>query len=366
MNIKARIEGINYAAHLCKELKIFNFRDLDKAISSDTTFILEIDEKNRIALSWWVSAKRTRSYPYARVYDSLSFVGKKLTIIPIVKDEGKDGDRDFLQWDTISLMSLLDIYVIIAYYSDAIPNSTYANKITKQRFDIDYLKNQIRNLLTYQSDALHWNLSQVDGAAEIGLRAIDNYDKISQKLGIEMHSKELAIKRINELKKGKESFIKFSRELAERAQKREVLTIQPKENIEGTKGIITITNYLGGNYYFTVDEVKLRENNLYLIEAKHTKKNALPSLEDIKDGLLKMILFTNLKDVEIDNKKVDPIPILKLTGWNNIFTTKLTQKQKKILKDLVKESHDNGFKILINNSFLDNISKDFLLLDCKC
>jgi hypothetical protein len=28
--------------------------------------------------------------------------------------KGKDGDRDFLQWDTISLMSLLGIYVIIA------------------------------------------------------------------------------------------------------------------------------------------------------------------------------------------------------------------------------------------------------------
>ena len=77
------------------------------------SFLLEIDSKNQFGISWWVSAKRTRSYPYARVYDTLSFSGKKVTIIPIYKDEGFQGDRDFIQWDTISLMSLLQVYVII-------------------------------------------------------------------------------------------------------------------------------------------------------------------------------------------------------------------------------------------------------------
>ena len=53
-----------------------------------------------------------------REYNTLSN-GKKITVIPVVKDEGFDGDRDFIQWDTISLMSLLDVYVILAYYSVA-------------------------------------------------------------------------------------------------------------------------------------------------------------------------------------------------------------------------------------------------------
>lgn len=83
-----------------------------------------------------VSSKRTRSYPYARVYDRLAFQGKKVTIIPIFKDEGLDGDRDFLQWDTVSLMSLLGVYVIIGYYVSATPNPNYKNKITNQRFDL--------------------------------------------------------------------------------------------------------------------------------------------------------------------------------------------------------------------------------------
>ena len=79
-------------------------------LSKKETLCLDVDKENKVAMSWWVSAKRTRSYPYARVYSTLNFSGKKITIIPVVKDEGKQGDRDFLQWDTVSLMSLLGVY----------------------------------------------------------------------------------------------------------------------------------------------------------------------------------------------------------------------------------------------------------------
>src|SRR3989338_210627 len=119
IDISAKITGIKYTPFLCRKLKTYNLIDFDSALSNDATFILKVDEKNQIAVSWWVSAKRTRSYPYSRVYDSLGFAGKKITVIPIFKDEGKEGDRDFLQWDTVSLMSLLDAHVIIAYYADA-------------------------------------------------------------------------------------------------------------------------------------------------------------------------------------------------------------------------------------------------------
>ncbi len=351
--ITAKIKGIKYTPLLGRKLHTFGLSELDKALSQEATFILKIDDKNQIALSWWVSAKRTRSYPYARVYDSLSFSGKKVTIIPIVKDEGKEGDRDFLQWDTISLMSLLGIYVIIAYYSDAVQSSNYDKKITEQRFDIDYIKNQIKKLLSYQSDALHWNLAQIDSIGEIGDRALEAYERISQKLGVEIHSKKSAKARIEELKKGKEAFMLLSRSLAEKAQKRESITIQPKEKVDGTKNTITIKNYLGGNYYFTSDEVKLEKDDIHLIDAKHTKENKIPYLGDIKDGLLKMILFTNLEEVKIDNRKLNPILILKLTTGNNFDIQKINEPQKKVLTLLKKEAQINKFKILLNKEFLD-------------
>jgi len=347
MDLLAKIKGIKYKPFLCRNLSVFEFNELGKAISSFASFILKIDNENKIAISWWVSAKRTRSYPYARVYDTLGFSGRKITIIPIVKDEGKEGDRDFLQWDTVSLMSLLGVYVIIAYYSEAEPSERYKNKITKQRFDIAYLKEQIKNILSYQSDALHWNVSQIDKVGQIGQRALRIYDRISKKLRIEMHSQKSAEKRLNELLKGKEEFMNLSRTLAKKAQRRERLTIQPKENLSGTKAIITIQNYLGGLYYFTADEVEIRGDKIFLIEGKHSKTKELPSLEDIKDGLLKMILFTNLSSLKAGGKEYKPLAALKLTVAGGFVESNLSFSQKEVLKLLQKEAKTNNFRLIL-------------------
>jgi len=352
MKICAEIKGIKYKPFLCKHLNVYNIDELEKALSERASFILTIDCKNKIAVSRWVSPKRTRSYPYARVYDTLSFTGKKVTIIPIMKDEGRGenkkgckGDRDFLQWDTISLMSLLGIYVIIAYYVKAERKNGCRNRITNQKFDVNYIKKEILNLQSYQSDALHWNLEQIGKIGQIAESSFSAYKRISEEMGIEMHSMESARKRIEELKKGREKFMELSRGLSRKAQKRESITRQPKEKLEGSKGTITIKNYLGGEYYFTCDEVEKHCFNLYLIEGKHTRKGALPSEEDIKDGLIKMILFVNLKNVKVDNKKYRAVPILKLTTARNELNTSK-------LELLIKEAKFNGFKIKINDKFI--------------
>lgn len=348
MDLFAKIKGIKYNPLLCRELEIFDFKDLENALSSCALFVLRINKEKQVAISWWVSAKRTRSYPYARVYDTLDFSGKKITIIPVVKDEGKEGDRDFLQWDTISLMSLLGVYVIVAYYSSAERSTRYRHKITNQRFDIGYIKEHMKNILSYQSDALHWNLAHIDKVGQIGQKALEAYSKISKELKVEMHSRQIAEKRIAELLKGKDEFMKLSRTLAEKAQKRERLTIQPKEHLTGTKAIITIQNYLGGYYYFTVDESEVKGNNVFLIEGKHSKSNSLPSLEDIKDGLLKMILFTNLEEVKIDSQDYNPVAVMKLTVEKHFDENSLSISQKRILSLLRKEAEENNFKIILS------------------
>jgi len=340
MQIYGEITGIRYKPFLCNTLVQYDIEEFDKALSESGSFILEIDKENRVAVSRWVSPKRTRSYPYARIYDTLSFSGRKVTIIPIIKDEGKDGDRDFLQWDTISLMSLLGIYVIIGYYVEAVRNPRYKNKITNQKFDTDYIKSEISRLLSYQSDALHWNLEQIDKIFQIAILAFDSYNRISENLRVEMHSMEAAQQRIEELYKRKEEFMKLSRKLAYKAQMRESITIQPKESLAGTKGMITIKNYIGGYYYFTCDEVEIHGNELYLIEGKHGK-NEYPSLNDVKDGLLKMILYTNLKKVYYNNKEFIPIPILKLTTEGDVY------RFPKYYDTLLKEAEENQFKVII-------------------
>jgi hypothetical protein len=347
MDITARIRRVKYTPLLCRKLASFDFEGLDEALRSDATFILNINRESNIALSWWVSAKRTRSYPYARVYDSLSFTGKRVTIIPVVKDEGKEGDRDFLQWDTVSLMNLLGVYVIIGYYKNAERSKRYAHKITKQRYDITYLKDKINELLSYHSDALHWNIEQISKIGELGQRALEAYVGISERLGVDMHSRTSAEIRVAELQKSKEEFMSFSRGLAQKAQKRERVTIQPKEKLSGKKAIITITNYLGGYYCFTSDEAEIIGRDIYLTEGKHSKTNSLPSLGDIKDGLLKMILFANLEEVRVDGEDYNPVAVLKLTVEKGFNEKNISKTQKETLSILKQEAELNGFRVAI-------------------
>ena len=285
----------------------------------------------------------------------MSFQGKKATINPIIKDEGKEGDRDFLQWDTISLMSLLGVYTIISYYSNAEKSSRYRHKITNQRFDITHIKGEINSLLSYQSDALHWNLAQIEKVGEIGQKALDSYKKISERLGVEMHSKKSAEKRIDELLKGKENFMMLSRSLAKKAQDRESITAQPKEKLSGVKATLTIKNYLGGYYFFTCDEVNIEGQSICLIEGKHSKQSFIPSLEDIKDGLLKMILFSNLKEVKIGNMDYTPVLLLKLTSDMKFLRESLSKSQRYTLLLLKKEAEENNFQVLINDTNLQEI-----------
>jgi hypothetical protein len=89
-----------------------------------------------------------------------------------------------------------------------------------------------------------------------------------------------------------------------------------------------------------------------LIEAKHTKEDKFPSAGDIKDGLLKMILFTNLEELKINDKNYNPVPILKLTTGENFNIKTLTKSQKEMIDLLKKEAETNGFRILINENFL--------------
>ena len=116
MNIIGKITGIKYKVLLSEDLKEVAIKDFD--INETPSCCLVTNNKNTFAISKWVSPKRSRSYPFERVFNTLS-ISKKITVIPIIKDEGAKGDRDFIQWDTISLMSLLDVFVIFAYYSKA-------------------------------------------------------------------------------------------------------------------------------------------------------------------------------------------------------------------------------------------------------
>ena len=114
-----------------------------------------------------------------------------------------------------------------------------------------------------------------------------------------------------------------------------------------------------GYYFFTIDDVLQKDNLLYLIESKHSKDSILPSSDDIKDGLLKLMLYNNLCEVWHEGKKCDFKVVLRLTSYKlkQNFTLPnenlesfyalhiLNNKQKEMLEALNLESKLNNFQI---------------------
>lgn len=100
------IKDVRYHACLTDKLTSYDFSKFD--INTAKTYgVIEFD-CGEIAFSKWVSPKRTRSYPFERLYNTYNS-SKVLTIIPVIKDEGNDGDLDRIQYSTISWMNLLNV-----------------------------------------------------------------------------------------------------------------------------------------------------------------------------------------------------------------------------------------------------------------
>lgn len=313
MNIAATIEGLQYQPFLQSALKAFEIELFDINLAPGSCIVRH--GSNEFAISKWISPKRTRSYPYARVYDTISR-NKRITVIPIVKDEGLAGDRDFIQWDTISLMSLLEVYVIFGYYDQAIKNHKRENKITKQKFNNEFIIEKLEELTHYQSSALHWNLKELrETLPKLVDRQAEAYSRIQKQTGVKLKSFSAFTVFKKEIENNTDLFMESSRQRASQAQSREIQTIHANEYLETiTKTSITISNYIGGKYFFTVDEVMIQNGVILLIESKHSNKTILPSLSDIKDGLLKMILYSNLSHVMRGGDTLPSRPILKLTS----------------------------------------------------
>lgn len=365
MDIAGKITGIKYKIILSDNLKQIDFNDFD--INDVPATCLLTNKKTTLAISKWVSPKRTRSYPFERVYNSLT-TSKKITVIPIVKDEGARGDRDFIQWDTVSLMSLLDVFVIFAYYDKAEVNPRNKLKITNQQFNNDYVIEKIKEIEAYHSSALHWNLNELKtNLHDIIDKAKSAYKNIEQTIKVPLHNLAGIDNFKEKIGQDVELFMGFSRGKAKQAQSREFVTLQPKESLSTlSKAKITITNYLGGQYFFTVDEIELSENTVYLIEGKHSKSTILPSKGDIKDGLLKMILYSNLSNVTANRKDINSVAVLSLTSskLKGQITSKSSSKeildfqcaneifnqQAVLFGDLLKEAEENNFIIKIGFS----------------
>jgi len=362
--VSGEVEKIKYKQFVndtLRESKLENF-DINKSAGA---FMLS-NGKEKIAVSRWISPKRTRSYPYERVYDTLAHSGKKVTIIPVVKDEGLGGERDFLQWDTISLLSLLDVHVVLAYYNDAIKNTKRSDQITEQKYDNNYVLARLNETYNFKGTVRDWNEREAKELKSVFEKAKLAYRKISKNTNTYLHD-EAALDEIIKYSATPQKFVEFSRLKAQKAQRRESQTKQPKEALAtDTKEKITISNALFGKYYFTVDETRREPQTVYLVEAKHSERVRLTNKSDIKDALIKMMVYTNLLNVRVGDEPRDYRVVLKLTSSkingsinSNAKDEELTKycsdnlidsSQKEFLRKLFTEARENKFTVIMERA----------------
>ena len=311
------IKGVTYKACLTTPLKRISFADFDPN-ETKASGVIQVDN-TEVAYSKWLSPKRSRSYPFARVYDTCNSA-RILTIIPVIKDEGKDGELDKIQYSTVSWMNLLNTYIVLGYYEYAEKSNKKdqvdKEKLTNQRFNSEFIKLQIQEIINYKQSALHWNKNLFEERfVSIFQQALDSYKAISDRTNVQINSHAGVERYLQAVVGDFEEFKNLSLKGSQNASKREAATSHELEYlVDGKKSTFCIENYLGGVYYLTPDEIVHGEEGYIIQESKNSKKEALPKLGDIKDGLFKLILYSNISSLQLNDQEVNFSTKLKLTG----------------------------------------------------
>jgi len=389
LEFKGFIENITYSPKFTvdKSINEYNLSDFD---SNECASIgkIKVDDNDYIFFTKWVTPKRTRSYPFARLYNVYNTNSKIITIIPIIKDEGGDsGNNDRINAITFSWMNLLNIYIILAYYESAEKKQVGTRKtaanlkikgkkvkteyITNQMFNNEYIKSKIKEVSKYKMTALHWNTKHFkEDFEKVWLKSVECYKKISKDEKVELHSFDNHLKRLDEFKVegifNLEKFIEVMNKRSKEAQNREALTIHDLEVLnQGHNAKFYIENYLGGIYYLTCDEIFIEKNKFIIQESKNSSTGKFPAENDIKDGLFKLILFSNMEKLEYRKEEVDFTTRLKLTGnidgdlilpaeediiKDFLMRNNFTKKVQKIINDLNSDSSENGIAIHIGSN----------------
>lgn len=312
------IKDMSYDAHLASDLITYDFGEFN--VNKVKSFGIINHVNRQVAYSKWTSPKRTRTYPFARLYNTYN-EQKILTIIPVMKDEGLDGDLDKIQYSTISWMNLLNVYIVLAYYESAEKNRSSTQrkkeKLTSQKLNADSVNEQIDAIVSYKQSALHWNRSLFENRfAEIYEKAIVSYEIISSKTKVKVHPSRTKLQYLESVRQDYRRFRDVSLKGSQGAALRESKTEHALEYLEdGKKSTFLIENYLGGVYHLTADEVIHSRGEYVIQESKNSTKKFLPSISDIKDGLFKLILFANLDSLKARGRRVKFSTRLKLTGY---------------------------------------------------
>jgi len=319
--LQGKIEDLRFRGQE-SELSVYSWEDFDINFVKPACKVV-FPDGTAIALSRWKGPKRTRTYPLASVYETYSFrSGKIITVIPIIKDEGADTNLDRVNFITLSWMSLMNVYIVLAWYVSAKKRSS--TRITDQKLEGRHVRSKIEEILQYKMDAHHWNRQHfINEFIPIYRKAIESYDKIAQSQGVSLHSSKVHEDFIRHVRSETredtldlERFKEFSLIQSQRSAITETST-EHRLELRGSfpKPLFEIENYLGGKYYLTADEVEfINEDEVIIRESKNTTRGVLPSTSDIKDGLFKLLLYSQLRALHCEGRPLRFAAQIRLTG----------------------------------------------------
>ncbi len=87
----------------------------------------------------------------------------------------------------------------------------------------------------------------------------------------------------------------------------------------------------------------------------------MPNNGDIKGGLLKMILYTNLKEVKIDGVEYKPVPVIKLTSTKLQGSVLSSDNTDKIRDFISKQTFSKKQKDIVENLFIEAKKNNLLI-----
>ncbi len=306
--LDGKVQGLSFRGQPA-ELPIYEWNSFD-INSIRHACKVSFPDGTAVALSRWTGPKRTRTYPLASLYDAYSYSGKIITVIPIVKDEGlgerkNDSNLDRVNFITLSWMSLMNIYIILAWYNEAKKKSD--SRITCQKIQNNHVKQKIQEILAYRQDAHHWNQKHfTEEFIPIYQSAIESYETIGRELKVQMHDRKIHeeyLRRVRcENQENTLNLERFKQISLARSHQSAITETRTEHALESRgnfpKPLFRIVNNLGGHYYLTADEVEfIDESEVVIRENKNTTRAILPSMPDIKDGLFKLLLYSQLSEL---------------------------------------------------------------------
>ena len=253
--------------------------EFNKAMTENRTSFKSKIGSEVVAISVWTTPKRTKTYPFPRVYSTLGHDGKKITVIPVQASYGKHGDDNKLQPGTISWMSGLGVYVIVGVFVNAKMKpkgkpSANAKKskvstqgepvFTSFEFKNDELKEQVKEIVSNCPKVEDWNQKQLVRIPSLLKIAIENNRRLGKELGVFVRSFKSLEKKLEVWHTDMPKFLLDSDKESEKAQHREFSSDQKLENVPGKKGKFNVNMGNSKMIFLTADSVSVDQHKKIL------------------------------------------------------------------------------------------------------